>query len=555
MATNKTSIILTADDRTRAAFASAKANMQGLQQVGTQLRGVLAGIGLGVGASAAGLLSFVSTSIAAADALTDLRDRTGLSIETLNGLTWAAKLGDTNMDALASSVGRLNKSIGEAQAGNETMRRNLAALGITAQDPEQALYQLADAVAAMPEPARRAAELNKILGKSYQEMLPLLAGGGDALRAMTDEGRRLNPITTEMAENAAKFTDQMDAFKLQAAGAGTSIANQLLPAMNELLETFNQANREFSALDSALITLGKLGVIGETLGVLWANLSFVFKGVGTEIGGIGAQIAAIARGDFAQAGFISDAMKKDAAIARQELDELEKRIFGLGEKPAQASQQQKTSLAPVITISDVISPEFEKDFEKALNTKALDRFTAKFADTRSKIEAEYAALQQTFGATAGGATGSDIQGQIVTARSAIAGGDNTTAQAALSSAKDNLKTLSGSGAPAFELNYLASQLKALELQTVNIAEETATQTKTALLQSFGDINTQIAQISKPQLVIDTDLLTRQIETAIADAQQQLTNNPLQIPVIASPQAGTGGLSVNLQRTAVKFGGR
>ena len=55
MATNKTSIILTADDRTRAAFTSAKANMQGLQQAGVKLTGILSGIGLGVGASAAGL--------------------------------------------------------------------------------------------------------------------------------------------------------------------------------------------------------------------------------------------------------------------------------------------------------------------------------------------------------------------------------------------------------------------------------------------------------------------------------------------------------------------
>lgn len=58
----------------------------------------------------------------------------------------------------------------------------------------------------------------------------------------------------------------------------------------------------------------------QTLSVLGRNVAFVFKGLGTEIGGIAAQIVAVARGDFAGAAAIGDAMKEDADKRRSELD-------------------------------------------------------------------------------------------------------------------------------------------------------------------------------------------------------------------------------------------
>ena len=136
MATTDTTIVLTAVDKTAAGIASVKRGLGGLESTAVATARSLASIGAGV--SVAGLAAFVKSSIDAADALNDLSVRTGLSVEALNGLQYAAKLGDTNMEALGAGVGRLNKAIGEAASGNDKMAETLSSLGITARVPEPA---------------------------------------------------------------------------------------------------------------------------------------------------------------------------------------------------------------------------------------------------------------------------------------------------------------------------------------------------------------------------------------------------------------------------------
>lgn len=58
----------------------------------------------------------------------------------------------------------------------------------------------------------------------------------------------------------------------------------------------------------------------QTLSVLGRNVTFVFKGIGNEIGGLAAQAVAVARGDFAGAAAIGQAMRADAESRRRELD-------------------------------------------------------------------------------------------------------------------------------------------------------------------------------------------------------------------------------------------
>jgi hypothetical protein len=336
MATNKTSIILTADDRTRAAFASAKSNMQGLQQAGVKLNGILSGIGLGAGISSAGLLAFVKTSIDAADAFTDLSARTGVAIETLAGLEFAAEMGDTSLDAISTSIGRLNKAMGEAGSGNTAMIKSLAALGVTAKDPAEALNQLADYVKQTQDPTQRAAELSRVLGKSYQELLPLLEGGGDQLRAWVAEGQKFNPVTTEMANQAAMFVDQMSRFKREAGGTGVIIANELLPTLNAIVGGFDDGTT--SGTNFAEMLGGALRTPLQAIAVIGSDVAFVFKTLGRELGGLGAQMASIKgtglrAGDWKEFAAIGKMIDADSANARKALDAYQARIMGLGAKP------------------------------------------------------------------------------------------------------------------------------------------------------------------------------------------------------------------------------
>lgn len=232
----------------------AERNSQRMQAAFGKVSAAAASIGaaLGVGSFAA----FIKGSIDAADNLNDLSKKTGLAVEDLAGLQLVVDKSGTSMEMLGNGIGKLNKYMGEAAQGNQEAQRTLKALGITASDPMEAFLQLADAFGKFRTEGDRAAVMSKVVGKNWGELAPALAEGSAGLRAMIEDGKRLNPITKEMAEQADRFNDALSRFKTQMAGVGTSIANDLLPPLNKMAEQLSEGIRIFGGFGSALLNLG-----------------------------------------------------------------------------------------------------------------------------------------------------------------------------------------------------------------------------------------------------------------------------------------------------------
>ena len=245
---------------------------------------------LGVGAWAA----WINSSIDAADNLNDLSKKTGIAVENLAGLQLVVDKSGTTMEMLGGGVAKLNKTLGEAARGSKDAQTVLRDLGITATDPMEAFYQLADAFGRFRTEGDKADAMSKVIGKTWTELAPALAEGGDGLRAIVEEGKRLNPVTKEMAEQADKFNDAMSRFKTQASGVGTAIATSLLPAMNDMLTRWNDAI-SLSSRHGGFVGL-VLGGINPT-GTNSANL----KAVRDEMAAIQLQLkdAGTVQGDIA----------------------------------------------------------------------------------------------------------------------------------------------------------------------------------------------------------------------------------------------------------------
>ena len=219
---------------------------------------------LGVGAWAA----WIKSSIDAADNLNDLSKKTGIAVENLAGLQLVVDKSGTTMEMLGGGVAKLNKTLGEAAAGSKSAQTVLRDLGITATDPMEAFYQLADAFGRFKTEGDKANAMSQIIGKTWGELAPALAEGGDGLRAIVEEGKRLNPITQQMAEQADKFNDALSRMKAQATGVGTTLANQLLPSLNAVLEKLNQGaalSGQFGFFNLLAKGINPNGTIGREL--------------------------------------------------------------------------------------------------------------------------------------------------------------------------------------------------------------------------------------------------------------------------------------------------
>src|SRR5574337_145324 len=108
-------IILSATDRTRAAFQSAKRNLADLK---TSAAGIAASFGplLGTVGLLGSALSLVSLKgvIDGVDALNDLRDATGASIENLSALEDVALRTGTSIETAGNAVVKLNQVLNSA---------------------------------------------------------------------------------------------------------------------------------------------------------------------------------------------------------------------------------------------------------------------------------------------------------------------------------------------------------------------------------------------------------------------------------------------------------
>lgn len=183
--------------------------------------GALAGA-LSVGA----VVGYVKSTIDAADAMTDLSQRIGLTVEQLAGWQHAASMSDLTTEQFADSIAKLSKVIVGAP-------EKLAELGVTARTSEGALLQLSDVFAGMPDGVEKTALAMELFGKAGADMIPLLNSGADGLRKMVAEGQKLNPVTEEMAKQAAEFNDNLEVLQKTAGAVGIAFTAQLLPSLTE----------------------------------------------------------------------------------------------------------------------------------------------------------------------------------------------------------------------------------------------------------------------------------------------------------------------------------
>lgn len=232
----------------------------GLKKAIAEVKGAFAGLSglsgaLGLllpAASIAGLGAFAKSGIDAADAMHDLALRTQTSVETLSGLRLVAAQNDTSLEALGKAVGKLSAFMGQnAEAAKK--------LGLTAKDPLDAYVQLAGVLGKAATAQDRAAIANKIFGKTWQETLPTLMLGEDALREQIRLGREAAGVTTDQANAAHEFDDALALVKTSIQGASINLGTKFLPMLNQITVAMKEASKEGSILKTIFVGLGGLG--------------------------------------------------------------------------------------------------------------------------------------------------------------------------------------------------------------------------------------------------------------------------------------------------------
>ena len=284
MADNKTQIVITAKDETKAAFTSAENGMRGLAAHANSLTGGLGGVqsaattlipvlgGLGAAFSIAKFAETISSTIKFAAALDDMAERTGASVENLSALSGVARIGGHDLGMVETSVIKLNKALHGSDDEAKGAAKAIAAIGLSVEDlrqkdPAQAMLDIAKALDKFSDGGGKSAAAMAILGKSGAQALPFL-------KDLAEKSELVGKVTAEQAaqaevyeKNLAKLSGQMGAF-------GKTVALEVLPVLERLtsalLTDISSAGGFFNALK-----------IQATLP--WGNLSEQIGKVSTEV--------------------------------------------------------------------------------------------------------------------------------------------------------------------------------------------------------------------------------------------------------------------------------
>lgn len=234
MADQNIKIAISAIDETKAAFNSINKSLGTLRSSFQSLSIV---------ATATVFAGFIKAQIDAMDALNDMSERTGVAVDELSRLQYAAKLSDVNTEQLQGGLVKLSRGMADASKQTGEAYNAFTALGIsvknndgTLKSSSQVLGELADKFAGYENGAAKTALATAIFGRSGAELIPLLNQGSAGI---TDLGRELEVlggvVMPEAAKQAGIFNDNIDRLGIVAGSVGKSIANELLTPINRVI--------------------------------------------------------------------------------------------------------------------------------------------------------------------------------------------------------------------------------------------------------------------------------------------------------------------------------
>lgn len=319
-----------------------KAAQSDLNAFGSSIVGIgakVAGMGAGIVGSLAGAVVQFSN---VGDALDKMSLRTGVSASALSELGFAAEQSGTTIEEVEGAFKKMAKNLGEIGPESIKVTAALQELGLTTDmiaglAPEDQFSMIAERIAEIQDPTKKAAAAMAIFGESGRQLIPML----NDVKALRKEAKDLGlSPSPENVKAAAEINDAIGRVRRVIGAAIFEIGAALAPMALDVLAAFLKvvsAIRKFIVENKSLvITAAKVGAVllavGSAvvavgtgiiaLGAVFGGMASILATVSTAIGAVlsllsivlspvGILIAALTAGVYAWVRF-SDAGKSAA---------------------------------------------------------------------------------------------------------------------------------------------------------------------------------------------------------------------------------------------------
>ncbi|HFZ7335745.1 TPA: hypothetical protein ACIVMO_002908 [Salmonella enterica subsp. salamae serovar 42:g,t:-] len=241
--------------------------------------GLLAGLGAAIAGSAAGVAGWVTSVSQSVDPMVQFSRETGVAIETIQTLGYAASVNGSGVDALQASLGEMTKRVGEFVSTGEGEAKDVAErLGLQFRDmnghvknSDVIFRELADKLHGMSQ-----AEKFSVLDKMGidRSMVQLLSMTGEEISSLQNKAEALGVVTQDQADQFAAYNDSLTTLGKGFDGIKFQVAVGFVPVMKDLVDGFTDfliANKDL--IKNGLAHLGE--IIFSVMGMIRRLLPIV----------------------------------------------------------------------------------------------------------------------------------------------------------------------------------------------------------------------------------------------------------------------------------------
>ena len=178
------------------------------------------------------------------DEIAKTSKRIGISAEAYQELNFAAERSGVSQSAFTSSLEKLNKNVGDLQAGSGQLRSillktnpALASQLKNVTSNEEAFNLMVKAVKSAPNAIQKASLAQAAFGRSGMEMINLLNEGPAGIEALREELRKYNGVlSNEAAAKAEAFMDAQTNLNKALLGMKFLVGSELMPVVQSMTE-------------------------------------------------------------------------------------------------------------------------------------------------------------------------------------------------------------------------------------------------------------------------------------------------------------------------------
>ena len=191
---------------------------------------------------------FVSEQIEAAAHLQDLSERLDVSATSLKDFAGIAIGAGFDLDTAAGALSHLNMNLGEARLKGGDAALAFMRLGVHIRDARNharplpdVLEDVAEGLSKLPDQQVRAAYAMRLFGREGRNLLPVFAGGREAMREHIKELKELgSELGDKFPEDAKKAREEGEKFNIVVQSIKDRIIAFFLPAIMKTLTFFKK---------------------------------------------------------------------------------------------------------------------------------------------------------------------------------------------------------------------------------------------------------------------------------------------------------------------------